>query len=106
MQASVAHEVRIEDRYLLEDGTVLLSGVQAAIRIVLDQMRADRRAGLTTAAIVSGYPGSPLGGLDLELARQHDEQSPRAARDRTRAQRAHGPFLPSITRPRSSPRAA
>jgi indolepyruvate ferredoxin oxidoreductase len=32
-------------------------------------MRADRRAGLRTAAFISGYQGSPLGGYDLELAR-------------------------------------
>jgi indolepyruvate ferredoxin oxidoreductase len=63
---------RIEDRYLLEDGSVLLSGVQAAIRIPFDRMRADVRAGLHTASLISGYPGSPLGGLDIELAKQQE----------------------------------
>ena len=66
----IGREVRIEDRYELEEGVVLLSGVQALIRVPFDQMRADRRAGLRTGALVSGYPGSPLGGLDMELARQ------------------------------------
>jgi indolepyruvate ferredoxin oxidoreductase len=35
----------------------------------MDQMRRDRRAGLSTGAFISGYEGSPLGGYDLQLAR-------------------------------------
>jgi indolepyruvate ferredoxin oxidoreductase len=60
----------LNDRYTREDGDVLLSGVQALVRLVLDQRRADRRAGARTAALVSGYQGSPLAGLDIELGRQ------------------------------------
>ena len=55
---------RIEDRYQAERATVVLTGVQALARLPIDQLRADRRAGRTTAALVSGYPGSPLGGFD------------------------------------------
>ena len=46
------------------------------MRLVLDQRRLDRDRGLDTAAFVSGYEGSPLGGLDLELAgaRNHLER--------------------------------
>ncbi len=55
---------RIEDRYLAEDRTVVLTGVQALARLPIEQLRADRRAGRNTAAFVSGYPGSPLGGFD------------------------------------------
>ncbi|HEX6313183.1 MAG TPA: indolepyruvate ferredoxin oxidoreductase family protein [Acidimicrobiia bacterium] len=58
------------DRYGVEDGTVLLSGIQALVRILLDRHRADRRAGLRTATFVSGYQGSPLGGYDLALHRE------------------------------------
>jgi indolepyruvate ferredoxin oxidoreductase len=47
-----------------------LSGVQALVRLVVDQMRADASAGARTASFISGYPGSPLGGLDKELARE------------------------------------
>ncbi len=55
---------RIDDRYQAEDATVVLTGVQALARLPIDQLRADRRAGRNTAALVSGYPGSPLGGFD------------------------------------------
>ena len=41
-----------------------MSGVQALLRALLDQLRADRRDGLNNAAMVSGYRGSPLGGID------------------------------------------
>jgi indolepyruvate ferredoxin oxidoreductase len=60
-------DVALTDKYLLEQGTVFLSGTQALVRILLDQVRADRRRGLKTAAFVSGYQGSPLGGLDKEI---------------------------------------
>jgi indolepyruvate ferredoxin oxidoreductase len=62
-------EVSLEDKYLLEDGRILLTGVQGLVRLVLDQHRADVRRGLTTGTMISGYQGSPLGGLDLELSR-------------------------------------
>ncbi|WP_228431024.1 indolepyruvate ferredoxin oxidoreductase family protein [Baekduia soli] len=60
-------DVRIDDKYRLEQGTVFLSGTQALVRVMLDQVRADRHRGLRTATFVSGYQGSPLGGLDKEI---------------------------------------
>ena len=60
---------RLSDRFTKEDGTVFLTGIQAMARLPLEQLRADRAAGLNTAAFVAGYPGSPLGGLDSALAR-------------------------------------
>ncbi len=59
--------VTLDDKYLLEEGRVYLSGVQALVRLLLDQRRLDRAAGLNTAGFVSGYRGSPLGTLDREL---------------------------------------
>ncbi|HET9041936.1 MAG TPA: indolepyruvate ferredoxin oxidoreductase family protein [Burkholderiales bacterium] len=59
--------VALEDRYVLERGTVFLSGIQALVRLPLEQRRRDARAGLNTAGFVSGYRGSPLGGYDLAL---------------------------------------
>jgi indolepyruvate ferredoxin oxidoreductase len=54
----------LADRYTAERGRFFLTGIQALARLPLDQLRADRRAGRATAAFVSGYPGSPLGGYD------------------------------------------
>jgi len=59
--------VRIDDKYTATSGRVLLSGIEALVRLTLDQRRLDRARGLNTAVYVSGYEGSPLGGLDLEL---------------------------------------
>ena len=61
-------DVRLADRYLLEEGEVFLTGVQALVRVLLDQHRADVRDGLRTATLLSGYQGSPLGGFDKEVA--------------------------------------
>ena len=60
---------RLADRYTNDYGTVFLTGIQAMARLPLEQLRADRAAGLNTAAFAAGYPGSPLGGLDSALER-------------------------------------
>ena len=57
--------MRLSDKYTVERGNVYLTGIQALVRLPMDQMRRDRRAGLNTAAFISGYEGSPLGGYDL-----------------------------------------
>ena len=57
----------LSDRYRLDEGRVFLSGSQALARLPYEQLRADRRAGLTTAAYVTGYPGSPLAGYDRDV---------------------------------------
>jgi indolepyruvate ferredoxin oxidoreductase len=62
-------ELTLESKYRVLSGGVVLTGVQALVRVLFDQIRADRRAGLATGAFVSGYPGSPLGGFDLTLQR-------------------------------------
>jgi indolepyruvate ferredoxin oxidoreductase len=60
---------QLEDRYLKRNGRVFLTGTQALVRVVLEQARRDRDAGLNTAGFISGYRGSPLGSVDLELWR-------------------------------------
>src|SRR3954451_9686021 len=65
-------DVSLADKYVLEQGTIFLSGIQALVRILLDQRRADARRGLNTGTFVSGYQGSPLGGFDKELMRLAD----------------------------------
>ncbi len=66
---------QLEDRYSRTTGRVFLTGTQALARIMLDQARRDRAAGLNTAGFVSGYRGSPLGGVDLEFWRARDRMT-------------------------------
>lgn len=57
----------LESRFSDYDKPVLLTGIQALLRLLLEQRVLDQAAGLNTAALVSGYRGSPLGMLDREL---------------------------------------
>ena len=62
-------DVTLRDRYDLAKSPVLLNGTQALIRMLLMQKARDRAAGLNTAGYVSGYRGSPLGAVDMQMAR-------------------------------------
>ena len=91
--APAARQFSLGDRYTTESGEILATGVQALVRLPIDQMRADRRAGLHTAAFISGYQGSPLGGYDRELQSQRallDELRHRAPAGAQRGARRHG----------------
>jgi len=57
----------LETRFHAYDRPVLLSGIQALVRVLLEQRRLDRAEGRSTAGLVTGYRGSPLGGLDREM---------------------------------------
>ncbi|WP_292455766.1 hypothetical protein, partial [Mesorhizobium sp.] len=61
------HDVALDDKFDLGKERIFLSGAQAVVRMLLMQRERDRRAGLNTAGFVSGYRGSPLGGLDMQL---------------------------------------
>ena len=61
--------VSLDDKYDLEQSRIFVTGYQALIRLCLMQKERDRRAGLNTAGYVSGYRGSPLGGLDQQFER-------------------------------------
>ena len=68
-------QVTLEDKYTLEQGTVFLTAMQALARLPMLQRERDLAAGLNTAGYISGYRGSPLGGLDQALweAKKHLE---------------------------------
>ena len=70
---ATAGAVAIDDKYTLDKGRVYISGTQALVRLPMLQQERDRRAGLDTAGYISGYRGSPLGGLDMALwkAKKH-----------------------------------
>jgi indolepyruvate ferredoxin oxidoreductase len=61
--------VTLDDKYDLSKDRVFISGTQAIVRLTLMQKELDRRAGLNTAGFISGYRGSPLGGLDQQFWR-------------------------------------
>jgi indolepyruvate ferredoxin oxidoreductase len=61
------HDVSLDDKFDLSKDRIFVSGAQAIVRMLLTQRERDRRAGLNTAGFVSGYRGSPLGGLDQQL---------------------------------------
>jgi len=72
---TIADTYRLSSRYAEDSGTVFMTGLQALARLPIEQLRADRLAGLRTAAFISGYPGSPVGGYDGDLSRAI-EQAP------------------------------
>jgi indolepyruvate ferredoxin oxidoreductase len=67
------NSVTLDDKYTLERGRAYMSGIQALVRLPMLQQERDKAAGLNTAGFISGYRGSPLGGLDQSLwkAKQH-----------------------------------
>src|SRR5271167_834582 len=62
-------DVKLNDKYDLGHRHVFVTGFQALVRLCLMQKELDRRRGLNTAGFVSGYRGSPLGGLDGQFQR-------------------------------------
>ncbi len=61
--------ITLDDKYDLAQSRVFVTGYQALVRLCLMQRERDRRAGLNTAGFVTGYRGSPLGGLDHQFMR-------------------------------------
>jgi indolepyruvate ferredoxin oxidoreductase len=68
----VTTQLRLEDKYNLSVGDAFVTGVQALVQLLVAQHRRDRSDGASAGALVTGYQGSPLGVLDMELARNPD----------------------------------
>ena len=62
----------IQDKFLQQDGTVFLTGMEAIVRLLLEKQRRDQSQGQVNQTYLSGYEGSPLGGLDLKVVEQLD----------------------------------
>ncbi|MYM29054.1 indolepyruvate ferredoxin oxidoreductase family protein [Duganella sp. CY15W] len=73
---SLLTSVSLDDKYTSTKGTIFLSGIQALVRLPMMQHVRDKAYGLNTGGFISGYRGSPLGGLDENLwkAKPHLEQ--------------------------------
>ncbi|MEM5470124.1 indolepyruvate ferredoxin oxidoreductase family protein [Hoeflea sp. AS60] len=63
------HDVSLDDKFDLTKDRIFVTGSQAVVRMLMMQHERDRLAGLNTAGFVSGYRGSPLGGLDQQIMR-------------------------------------
>jgi indolepyruvate ferredoxin oxidoreductase len=68
-EVKLNNKFSLHDKYTLLEGRIILSGIQALVRLLLDQNRADLIKGLNTGTLVSGYRGSPVGMLDINLIR-------------------------------------
>jgi indolepyruvate ferredoxin oxidoreductase len=64
-----AHDISLDDKYDLTKQRIFVTGSQAVVRLLMMQHERDKLAGLNTAGFVSGYRGSPLGGLDQQIER-------------------------------------
>jgi indolepyruvate ferredoxin oxidoreductase len=62
-------DVKLDDKYDLGQRRVFVTGFQALVRLCLMQKELDRRNGRNTAGFITGYRGSPLGGLDSQFQR-------------------------------------
>ena len=62
-------DISLNDRYDLDKTQVLLNGTQALVRLMMMQRARDAAAGLNTAGYVTGYRGSPLGAVDMQMTR-------------------------------------
>jgi len=60
-------DVTLNDKYERDTGRVYLTGTQALVRLPMLQRQRDAADGLNTACFISGYRGSPLGGLDMAM---------------------------------------
>ncbi len=66
-------KISLSDRFDLSKSPVLLNGTQALVRLMLMQRARDAQAGLNTAGYVTGYRGSPLGAVDMQMRRAEKE---------------------------------
>ena len=73
--AASASPISLDDKYTLPRGRAFMTGTQSFIRLAMMQHQSDVRAGLNTAGYITGYRGSPLGGVDMtaEKARKYLE---------------------------------
>ena len=62
-------EATLESRYASSEGWFYMTGMQALVRLPIQQRLRDAAAGLNTGGYISGYRGSPLGRYDIELWR-------------------------------------
>lgn len=60
-------KVSLNDKYTRDHDTAYMTGIEALVRLPMLQRQRDSKRGLNTAGFVSGYRGSPLGGVDQAM---------------------------------------
>jgi indolepyruvate ferredoxin oxidoreductase len=65
-------QVRLDDKYTVQKGRAYMTGIEALVRLPMLQQQRDYQSGLNTAGFISGYRGSPLGGIDQALWQAQD----------------------------------
>src|SRR5690625_2339458 len=73
MRQTINLEYELNQNVQVQSGRIFLTGTQALLRMLLSQAQRDQAQGLNTAGFVSGYRGSPLGGVDATLWRHQQE---------------------------------
>src|SRR5262245_23996646 len=68
----------LDDKYDLTKDRIFISGPQVMVRATLAQKALDREAGLNTAGYITGYRGSPVGGVDQAFERAKAKLEPEA----------------------------
>ena len=66
-QTPVLKQVSLDDKYALDTARAYMTGIEALVRLPMLQHQRDLSRGLNTAAFISGYRGSPLGGVDQAM---------------------------------------
>lgn len=66
-QQTAPGKVSLDDKYALDATRAYMTGVEALVRLPMLQHQRDQRRGLNTAAFISGYRGSPVGGVDQAM---------------------------------------
>ena len=95
-------QVSLDDKYALERGRAFMTGIQALVRLPMLQRQRDALAGLNTAGFISGYRGSPLGGLDQALWKAQQAPRQRTTSSSSRASTRTSPRPRSGARSRST----
>ena len=67
MKNTCLQSVSLDDKYSMEKTRAYMTGIEALVRLPLLQQQRDANRGLNTAGFVSGYRGSPVGGVDQAM---------------------------------------
>ncbi len=60
-------KISLDDKYALDTTRAYMTGIEALVRLPILQHQRDQERGLNTAGFISGYRGSPLGGVDQAM---------------------------------------